>query len=58
MYRWTRKQLNATKAMQTLQPKLAELQKKHAKDKQKLAEEQMKLYKESGVSPTGCLLRC
>jgi YidC/Oxa1 family membrane protein insertase len=56
MYPLTRKQLNATKAMQTLQPKLAELQKKHAKDKQKLAEEQMKLYKESGVSPTGCLL--
>jgi len=48
MYPLTRKQLNATKAMQTLQPKLTELQKKHAKDKQKLAAEQMKLYKESG----------
>ena len=56
MYPLTRKQLNATKSMQELQPKLAELQKKHAKDKQKLAEEQMKLYKESGVSPTGCLV--
>ncbi|MDD4873581.1 MAG: YidC/Oxa1 family membrane protein insertase [Dehalococcoidales bacterium] len=56
MYPLTRKQLNATKAMQTLQPKIAELQKKHAKDKQKLAAEQMKLYKESGVSPAGCLL--
>jgi YidC/Oxa1 family membrane protein insertase len=56
MYPLTRKQLNATKAMQGLQPKLAELQKKHGKDKQKLAQEQMKLYKESGVSPTGCLV--
>ena len=56
MYPLTRKQMNATKAMQDLQPKLAELQKKHAKDSQKLAQEQMKLYKESGVSPAGCLL--
>ena len=56
MYPLTRKQLHATKAMQSLQPKLAELQKKHGKDKQKLAQEQMKLYKESGVSPTGCLV--
>jgi YidC/Oxa1 family membrane protein insertase len=56
MYPLTRKQMNATKAMQNLQPKLAELQKKHGKDSQKLAQEQMKLYKESGVSPAGCLL--
>ncbi len=56
MFPLTRKQMNATKAMQELQPKLAELQKKHAKDNQKLAQEQMKLYKESGVSPAGCLL--
>jgi len=56
MYPLTRRQLGATKAMQSLQPKLAELQKKHGKDKQKLAQEQMKLYKESGVSPAGCLV--
>jgi YidC/Oxa1 family membrane protein insertase len=56
MYPLTRKQLQATRAMQSLQPKLAELQKKHGKDKQKLAQEQMKLYRESGVSPTGCLV--
>ncbi|MFC1995966.1 YidC/Oxa1 family membrane protein insertase [Chloroflexota bacterium] len=56
MYPLTVKQLHATKAMQTLQPKLSELQKKYAKDKQKLAQEQMKMYKESGVSPAGCLL--
>ena len=56
MFPLTRKQMNATKAMQDLQPKLAELQKKHAKDSKKLAQEQMQLYKESGVSPAGCLL--
>jgi len=52
----TLKQVRASKAMQALQPKLAELQKKYAKDKQRLAQEQMKMYKESGVSPAGCLL--
>jgi len=56
MYPLTLKQLRATKGMQELQPKLAELQKKYAKDKQKLAQEQMKLYKESGMSPAGCLV--
>lgn len=54
-YPLTIKQLHATRAMQSLQPKLAELKKKHGKDKQKLAQEQMRLYKESGVSPVGCL---
>jgi len=52
----TLKQLRASKAMQDLQPKLAELQKKYAKDKQKLAQEQMRLYKEAGMSPAGCIL--
>ncbi len=52
----TQKQLRATKAMQEMQPKLAELQKKHGKDKAKLAQEQMRMYKESGVSPAGCML--
>jgi YidC/Oxa1 family membrane protein insertase len=56
MYPLTIKQLRSTKAMQALQPKMAELQKKYAKDKNKLAKEQMKLYKESGVSPAGCLV--
>ena len=56
MYPLTRKQLRATKDMQSLQPKLAELKKKHGKDKQRMAQEQMKLYKESGVSPGGCLM--
>jgi len=39
-----------------LQPKLSEIQKKHAANKQKLNEEMQKLYKEEGVNPaSGCL---
>ncbi|MBI4186394.1 MAG: membrane protein insertase YidC [Chloroflexi bacterium] len=56
MYPLTVKQLRATKSMQALQPKLAELQKKYAKDRARLAQEQMSLYRESGVSPAGCIL--
>jgi len=56
LYPITMKQIRATQAMQSLQPKIAELQKKYARDKQTLAQEQMKLYRESGMSPTGCLL--
>ncbi len=52
----TLKQIRASKAMQELQPKLAELQKKYAKDKGKLGKEQMRLYKESGISPAGCVV--
>ncbi len=50
----TMRQLRSSRAMQEIQPRVAELQKKYAKDKQKLAQEQMRLYKESGVSPAGC----
>jgi len=56
LYPMTLKQMKATKATQDLQPKLAELRKKYGKDAQRMAQEQMKLYKESGVSPAGCLL--
>ena len=56
MYPLTLKQLHASKAMQSLQPKLTELQKKYAKDKRKLGQEQMRLYKESGISPLGCMV--
>jgi len=52
----TLSQIRSSKAMQDLQPKLAELQKKFGKDRQKLAQEQMKLYKESGVKPAGCAI--
>ena len=50
----TLSQIRSSKAMQDLQPRLAEIQKKYGKDRQKLAQEQMKLYKESGVKPAGC----
>jgi YidC/Oxa1 family membrane protein insertase len=56
LYPVTLKQMKATKSTQDLAPKLAELRKKYAKDSQKLAQEQMQLYREAGVSPTGCLL--
>jgi len=55
MYPLTIKQLQSSRRMQALQPKLAELQKKYGKDKQKLAQEQMRLHKEYGVSPLGCM---
>ena len=55
MYPLTQKQIRASQAMQSIQPKMSELQKKYAKDKQKLAQEQMRLYRESGMNPAGCL---
>ena len=50
----TIKQLRSTKAMQAMQPKMKELQKKYAKDQKQLNSEVMKLYKETGVNPLGC----
>ena len=50
-----RRQLESTKAMQSMQPKIQELQKKHGKNQQKLQQETMKLYKEAGINPMGCL---
>jgi YidC/Oxa1 family membrane protein insertase len=51
----TKRQLNSTKALQEMQPKIQELQKKYGKNQQKLQQELMKLYKEAGVNPLGCL---
>jgi YidC/Oxa1 family membrane protein insertase len=51
----TLKQQRSTRAMSTLQPKMKELQKKYGKDQQKLRQEISNLYKESGISPLGCL---
>jgi YidC/Oxa1 family membrane protein insertase len=49
-------QIRSAKAMQSLKPKLDELQKKYGKDRERLAQEQMKLYGEAGVNPLGgCL---
>jgi YidC/Oxa1 family membrane protein insertase len=51
----TLRQLRSTKAMQALQPKMAELQKKYGKDKKKISEETVKLYREAKINPLGCL---
>src|SRR4030043_1673105 len=51
----TVRQTQSTKAMQTMQPKIQELQKKYGKNQQKLQQEMMKLYKEAGINPLGCL---
>jgi len=51
----TKRQLNSTKALQNMQPKIQELQKKYGKNKQKIQQEMMKLYKEAGVNPLGCI---
>jgi YidC/Oxa1 family membrane protein insertase len=51
----TLRQLRSTKAMQALQPKVSELQKKYGKDKKKLSEETVKLYREAKINPLGCL---
>ena len=56
MWPLTMRQLRATKAMQSIQAEMSELQKKYAKDRRKLAQEQMALYKKSGMNPLGCVL--
>lgn len=46
----------SARAMQELQPKIKELQKKYAKDRQRLTQETMALYQEHRVNPmAGCL---
>jgi YidC/Oxa1 family membrane protein insertase len=50
------KQIKSMQAMQSIQPKIKELQKKYKGNKTKVQEETMKLYKEAGVNPLGgCL---
>jgi len=50
------KQLNSSRAMQALTPKLQELQSKYGSDRQRLGQETMKLYQDEGVSPgASCL---
>jgi YidC/Oxa1 family membrane protein insertase len=52
----TVKSTRSAKAMQELQPKIKELQKKHAKDRQRLTQETMALYQQYQVNPmAGCL---
>ncbi|HET7069642.1 MAG TPA: membrane protein insertase YidC, partial [Nocardioides sp.] len=50
------KQINASRNMQLIQPKVKELQKKYGHDREKLAQETMALYRESGTNPfASCL---
>jgi YidC/Oxa1 family membrane protein insertase len=49
----TLKQMHTTRMMAALQPRMAEIQKRH-KDPRRRSQEQMKLYKEAGVNPLGC----
>ncbi|MBA2596253.1 MAG: membrane protein insertase YidC [Chloroflexia bacterium] len=52
----TVKALRSSKAMQELQPKIKELQKKHGSDRQRLSQETMALYQQYHVNPVaGCL---
>jgi YidC/Oxa1 family membrane protein insertase len=54
MFPLTLRTLNAAKAMQEIQPRIKDIQKKYS-DPRRRSEETMKLYKESGVNPLGCL---
>ncbi len=52
----TLKQQKSTQAMQAIQPRMAEIQKKYANEKERQSQEIMKLYKEYNVNPmAGCL---
>lgn len=52
----TVKSIKSSKAMQELQPKIKELQKKYGKDRQRLSQETMALYSQHQVNPmAGCL---
>lgn len=56
LYPLTKKQMESMKKMQSVQPKMKELQEKYGKDRNKLAEKQMELYRQEGVNPAGgCL---
>jgi YidC/Oxa1 family membrane protein insertase len=52
----TIKQLQSSRKMQALQPKMADLRRKYGKDQQKLTEEMTKLYREEKVNPAGSCL--
>ena len=53
----TASQYKQSRAMQTIQPQMQELQKKYkGKDPKKLQAETMALYREAGVNPAGCLI--
>ncbi len=45
------RQINSSRKMQLLGPKMKALQEKYANDRERLGQEQMKMYKEEGVNP-------
>lgn len=51
----TLKQIRQMRVMNTLQPKMRELQERYKGDRARASQETMRLYKEAGVSPLGCL---
>lgn len=53
----TASQYRASRAMQSIQPRVQELQKKYkGKDPKKLQSEMTALYREAGVNPLGCVI--
>src|SRR3989304_2429316 len=52
---FTLRQLQSTRAMQEMQPRMQEIQKKY-KDPKRRQEETLKLYKETGINPLGCVM--
>src|SRR3972149_5720127 len=50
----TLRQLHQSRAMQEVQPKVQEINKKYS-DPKRRQEEIMRIYKEAGVNPLGCL---
>lgn len=50
----TFRQLHSTRAMQSIQPRIQEVNKKFS-DPKRRQEEVMKIYREAGVNPLGCL---
>lgn len=50
------KQINSSRKMQLLGPRLKELQAKYGSDREKLGQETMKMYKDEGVNPAASCL--
>jgi len=50
------RQINSSRKMQLLAPKIKSLQEKYGTDRERLGQEQMKLYKDEGVNPLASCL--
>ena len=51
----TLKQIRQMRRMSQLQPRMKEIQDRYSGDRARVSQETMRLYRESGVSPVGCL---